>query len=273
MKIIREEVSTGGKSRTPREEIKPLITGDRGAEPEQYVDASPSEDWPWNVDPTVRTWDVQLASVKGFVEPFAVLDTEAANETLAGGVATYPFSSEYLPLSDQKDEDGKTIIDVNPSNFDERFAAFTRLHSGFFENGRPRWGGTKITTALKAGDEHFMEEFGERPVSQRPVRLRVVWTDGILNDGAEFIAYLSDATAVNDPTVSSDHPIGRHGEWDEIWAVAIFGEEGGEGHTAYEQYVKLAKDHPWIHVYYFPGVTNGLEVAEDMAIAGVPTQA
>jgi hypothetical protein len=54
--------------------------------------------------------------------------------------------------------------------------------------------------------------------------------------------------------------------------VAIFGEEGGAGHAAYEQYVKLAKDHPWIHPYYFAGVTNGLEVAEDMATAGVPTQ-
>ncbi len=273
MKIERTEPNTGGPNRTRREEIRPLLTGTRGFEPEQYPDCSPSEGWPWKARPEINTWTVQLASMKGFTVPFAALDTEAANEKEAGGVATYPFSDVYLPLSNKKDEDGELIIDVNPSNFDQRIKEFIQLHSQNFENGLPRYGGTVLMEALVAGDEHFMEEFGEKPLAKRPGRGRVIWTDGLLTDIEQVMAYMAQAKAVDDPTASDVTPVGRHGDWDEVIVVAIFGEEGGDGHQAYEQYVQFAKTHPWAHPLYFENVISGDEIAEDMAYAVVPTQA
>ena len=64
--------------------------------------------------------------------------------------------------------------------------------------------------------------------------------------------------------------LGQHGEWDEAWIVAIYGEEGGESRQAYEQYVEIARDHPWIHPVYFSNVMNPDETAEDIAYLAVP---
>jgi hypothetical protein len=128
-------------------------------------------------------------------------------------------------------------------------------------------------TALRAGDAHFMDEFGSKPRDQRPGRGRVIWSDGELADASEFIEYLSQATAVDDPAASTVTPVGRHGEWDEVIVIAIFGEEGGDGHAAYEQYVEFARKHPWVHPLYFADVVSGPEVAEDMALAVVPVNA
>jgi hypothetical protein len=272
MKIERTEESTGGNLRTKREEIAPLFDGKGEVEPEQYLDCSPSEGWPWDSDPTITTWRLQLASVKGYLVPFGQLDSQAGHEAGGGGIATYPFSDRYLPLSDQEDDEGEIIIDVNGTNFDQRLRYFMELHSQFFENGIPTRGGTVIMSAIDAGDEHFMDEFGDRARDARPTRLRAVWTDGLLRDAKRFQDYLRQAQAATSQ-VSNVTKVGRHGEWDEVWAIAIFGDEGGDGHKAYLQYVELAKDHPWIHPYYFEGVKNPDEISEDMAIASVPTAA
>jgi hypothetical protein len=279
MIITRSTPDTGGPDRTPRTEIKPLITGKREVNPEAYPDCSPSEAWAWKSNPAMNTWSVQMPSLKGFAKPFAMLDSQAGttDAASAGGIEMWPFSSEYLPWSDKEDEDGETIIDANPDNWDDRMAYFVKLHRSFFDkNGLPEYGGTEIMEAVTASDRHFAgpgSEFGSRPVKQRPLRVRLAATDGLLNDKEAFIAYLSQATPVQDPTVSATTVIGQHGEWDEIWIIAIFGEEGGEGHAAYNDYVKLAQDHPWIYPLYFENVTNSDEAAEDLAIAGVPEEA
>jgi hypothetical protein len=284
MQIVRTEPDSGGPSRTNRQEMAPLFDGkDAQIEPEQYVDVSPSEAWPWDSNPSVSTWSVQIPSVKGITEPFAVMDSQAATEQTragaagaaeaAGGVATYPFSSQYLPLSDQRDDEGDLIIDVNPGNFDTRWAHFLAMYPRFFEHGLPTHGGTAIMTAVSAGDEHFMDEFGARPRDQRPTRARIAHTDGLLADEAEFRRYLSQAKPVSDPGTSTVTPLGSHGEWNEAWVIAIYGEEGGDGHKAYEQYVALAKDHPWVHPVYFASVMSADETTEDLAYLAVPTAA
>lgn len=270
MQIVRTETPTGGPNRTPRHEITSLFTGPRGVEPEQYPDCSQSTGWSWRHSPSTTTWTVQLGSMKGFLVPFAQLDSQAGKEKGGGGIATYPFNHQYLPLSDKKDEDGEVIIDLNPDNCDERLAYFMKLYPQYFQDGIPAAGGTEIMSAIAAGDEHFMEEFGEKPRGERPIRARVVWTDGELTDAAEFQAYLAQATA---GTTDADRGLGVHGEWDEAWAVAIFGEEDGGGHAAYQQYLGLAETHPWVHAYYFENVKNDAEVSEDMALAVVPTRA
>jgi hypothetical protein len=268
MQIVRTEVPTGGPNRTRREEIVPLNTGKREVEPECYLDCSQSEGWPWDSNPAVCTWDVQAEAARQFLVPFEALDSQAADEQAGGsdekgGVYFYPFSNVFQPVG-EGDGDG----DLNSSNWDRKMTAFARKY--FDGNGKPQ-GGTEIMAAIRAGDAHFMDEFGpggenEAPRAARPVRARVVWTDGALTDAAAFRSYLAQA-------VPGAGGYGSHGEWDEVWAVAIIGEEGGGGHAAYDQYVTLAKDHPWIHPYYFEAVANPAEVAEDMALAVVPVKA
>ena len=263
MLIVRTEAPTGAPNRTKREDIVPLLTGTREAEPEMYLDCSESEGWPWESNPNVCTWDVQIEAVRNFIAPFEVLAAQAAEEQAdgsdsVGGVYCYPFSNIFQPLG-HGDDDG----DLNSSNFDRKMDAFAKRF--FDQYGKPR-GGTEIMKAIRAGDRHFMAEFGDEPRHERPVRARVVWTDGVLTDAAAFRGYLQQATA-------SREGFGSHGDWDEVWAVAVVGEPGGGGQGAYDQYVALSKRHPWIHAYYFEGVVNPAEIAEDMAIAVVPTNA
>ena len=263
MQIVRTEQPTGTENRTRREEIVPLITGTREAEPEMYLDCSESEGWPWDSNPSACTWDIQIEAVRNFISPFEALDSQAADEQSGGddekgGVYAYPFSNNFLPLGHGSD-DG----DLNSSNFDKKVGEFIKKY--FSQEGKPR-GGTEIMTAIRAGDKHYLGEFGDEPRGERPVRARVVWTDGALNDADAFQAYLGQATL-------SDEGFGSHGDWDEVWAVAIAGEAAGGGKEAYDQYVELSRNHPWIHAYYFEGVVNPAEIAEDMAVAVVPTQA
>jgi hypothetical protein len=263
MQIVRTEQPTGTGNRTRREEIVPLLTGTREAEPEMYLDCSESEGWAWDSNPNASTWDIQLEAVKNFIAPFEVLDSQAAEEQSGGddekgGVYCYPFSNNFQPIG-HGDDDG----DLNSTNFDRKIGDFIKKY--FDRQGKPR-GGTEIMTAIRAGDKHFLGEFRDEPRNERPVRARVVWTDGALNDADAFRAYLGQATP-------SDEGFGSHGEWDEVWAVAISGEAGGGGKEAYDQYLELSKNHPWIHAYYFEGVVNPAEIAEDMAVAVVPTQA
>lgn len=264
MQIVRTEQETGGPNRTKREEIVPLNTGQREVEPEQYLDISESEGWAWDSNPSLNTWSVQINAVRGFIVPFEGLDSQAATEQAGGddekgGIYTYPFNHQFCPIG-EGDDDG----DLNSSNFDEKMTAFRRTYFGGADH--PVNGGTNIMEAVKAGDDHFLDEFGSDPRDERPVRARVVWTDGALRDSDAFQRYLAQAS-------TTPEGYGRHGEWDETWAIAIIGEEGGGGHAAFEQYQQIAKNHPWIHAYYFENVVNPDEIAEDMAVAVVPTKA
>ena len=276
MQITRTEPTTGGENRTDREEMKPLFDGPSAkTEPEQYTDVSPSLAWWWRSNKKMRTWNVLDPSVKAVTEPFALMDSEAGAEagSGAGGVATYPFSDRYLPLSDKRDSEGDLIIDVNPGNFDERWAHFLALYPDHFEHGLPRWGGTEIMSAIEAGDEHYMDEFPDPASRKGRTRARIVHTDGLLGDEQQFRAYLSMAAPVSAPGTSTVTPLGRHGEWDEAWIIAIYGEEGGDSRDAYEQYAEIARTHPWVHPLYFASVMNSGEASEDIAYVAVPLAA
>lgn len=268
VKITQTETPTGGPNRTRREEIIELNTGPREVEPEVYLDESESEGWSWDSNPAVCTWDIQEEAARQFIGPFEQLDSQAAQEQAGGsdekgGVYFYPFSNRFQPMGDG-DDDG----DLNSANWDRKMTAHKK---DYFKNGKPQ-GGTQIMEAVRAGDRHFFGtkkepgEFYDTPRDQRPVRARVVFTDGALSDAKAFLAYLAQATL-------SPDGYGSHGEWDEVWAVSIIGEEGGGGHEAFLQYQAIAKDHPWVHPYYFENVVNSAEIAEDMALAVVPTRA
>ena len=266
--ITRTETPTGGPNRTRREEIVALNTGPGQVEPEVYLDESESEGWPWESNPNICTWDIQLDALRQLIIPFEQLDSQAATEQAGGddgkgGVYTYPFSNRHQPMG-TGDDDG----DLNSANWDEKIGAHI---ARYFKRGKPR-GGTQIMEAVHVADEHFLKEFpGE---NNRPIRARVVFTDGLLGDADKLRAYLAAGTPAGRYGM---HPGDQRGGWREIWAIAIFGEgqtsEGNPGKEAADQYRLLAKDHPWIHVYNFEQVTNPAEIAEDMALAVVPVQA
>lgn len=266
MQITRTETPTGGPNRTRREEIVPLNTGPRKVEPEVYFDCSESEGWSWESDPSKNTWAIQEEAARQFIVPFEALDSEAETEQADGsdddgGVFFYPFSHVYLMLGDDPD-DG----DLNTANWDRKMTAFKRK---YFKNGSPQ-GGTQIMPAVRAGDKHYLGEFrGEDPRAR--VRARVAFSDGAMSDAEAFMTYLANAKATDEGY--GRHDDGHGGVWDEVWAVCILGEEGGGGHAAYDQYQEIAKNHPWVHAYYFADVVNPAEIAEDMAVAVIPTQA
>jgi hypothetical protein len=264
MQIVRTEVPSGGPARTRREEIVQLLPAESEAEPEVYLDCSESEGWPWDGNPPVCTWEVQVEALRQLIVPFEALDSQAEGEQAEGddshgGLYTYPFSNLFLPLG-KGDDDG----DLNSANFTRKMAAFAVKHFGGASH--PVTGGTQIMEAVKAGDKHYMGEFRKEPRDERPVRLRLVLTDGALQDAPQFQAYPGQAAL-------SPKGYGAHGDWDEVWGIAILGEVEGGGKAAYDQYLALAKDHSWIHAWYFEGVVNPAEIAEDMAVAAIPGQA
>lgn len=257
MQITRDQPPTGTANRTRREEIVPMFTDK--AEAEFYADASQSEGWPWNSNPQVNTFTLQLAAMKVVCGPFALLDPKG------DGVFTYWFNNQYLPMDGDGEED-----DLSPDNFDAKIAAFQRRYPQFFSGGIPIAGGTEISGTLDHADRRFLKEFPDP--NNRPPRARIAFTDGLLNDGPRFQRYLAQATASTADPKMGVHGTGDH-QWSEKWAVAILGEKGGGGEEAYEQYQAIQKEHPWVHPVYFEGVHNPDEIGEDMAYMTVPTAA
>ncbi len=66
--------------------------------------------------------------------------------------------------------------------------------------------------AVRAADKRYLGEFPDT-VGDRRVRGRVLWTDGELQDAAEFTAYLADARLGTVPDV--DQGLGVRKDWDE----------------------------------------------------------
>lgn len=284
MTITRDQPASGGPERTERSEITALVRRQElaplniEAEPEDYLDASPSMMWPWKSNAGMCTWDIALGVLTEGLGPFAAMDSQASHEEAGGGVFCYPFSDTYLQMGENAD-DG----DLNPKNVKEKVAAWIRRHWGRKATGpHPERGGTRIMSAIKAADDHFClgddAEFADRAIADRPLRIRRVLTDGILQDAAEFIAYLSQARLYVPPPklpFAEDAPAwGDHGEWREVWAIAILGEDSdGAAKAAYDQYMNLKARFPWIHPYFFQKVSAVGEIAEDFAMATVPQDA
>lgn len=264
MQITRTETETGTENRTPREEIVPLFTKQK-VNPEQLIDCSQSQSFPWTTKRGMTTWQIQMPAVKAITVPFTALDSAAEAEagTGAGGTEMWPFAHVHLPWSNKRDTEGELIIDAGPDNFDERFVYFMSLYPQIFQGGAPMAGGTEVMQAVRSSDDHFLDEFGK---NAEEVRARILHTDGLLNDEATFLSYLRKGT------LDQATGFGVHDGWREAWAVVIYGEAGGGGKAAHEQYQAIAADHPWVHPYYFEGVTNPDEIAEDIAIATIPTR-
>lgn len=284
MTIERDQPTTGGPERTERSGISALVREEHlaplgiEAEPEDYLDASPSTMWPWKSNPGICTWDIEKQVLIQGLGPFAALDSQAAHEEAGGGVFCYPFSAQYLQMGKNAD-DG----DLNPRNVEQKLDEWVKRHWGRHATGpHPEYGGTQIMSAIQAADERFFygdeAEFRDRPFAARPLRIRRLLTDGALQDEGDFIEYLESATLFTPPPQLDLGPTppawGNHAEWLEVWGVAILGEDAdGKAKEAYQRYVSLRERFPWIHPYFFQKVSAVGEIVEDFAVATVPQAA
>lgn len=284
MTITRDQPKTGGPERTERSEIVPLVREEHleplgiEAEPEDYLDASPSTMWAWKSNPAICTWDIERQVLIEGLGPFAAMDSQAAHEEGGGGVFCYPFSNKYLQMGKNAD-DG----DLRPENAEQKLREWVQRHWGRNATGpHPEFGGTQIMSAIQAADKRYFfgdeAEFRDRPFKERPLRVRRVLTDGALQDEDDFIRYLESASLYVPPAELNLGPNppawGNHGEWLEVWAVAILGEDAdGKAKAAYQQYLSLRERFPWIHPYFFQKISAVGEIVEDFAVATVPQAA
>jgi hypothetical protein len=251
MHIVRDEPDTGGASRTPRAQIEPVFgTGDE-VEPDMAIDASSSEGWPDSLAPGVTTWEVQIEAARQFVINAAALDSQAAAEQVGGdddkGGVYSAFFNQGLVKIGKGDDDG----DLNETNFHGKVSAI-RVRTQEGDMVPLPYGATSIMPTITYLDGHYLDEFGDRPVAERPKRARAVWTDGAMKDYQEFGRRLAE-----------DHT----DKWpQEEWFVAILG-QGDDHDETLQLYQRIAKDHPHLHIYSFDQVSNPKEIAEDMTIA------
>jgi hypothetical protein len=263
MQIVRTEAVTGGENRTPREEIVPVFSEADEVEPDILFDCSDSESWEIAEGSATARWPVQMEAIRQLVAAAEQLDSQAAAEQAGGddekgGLYAAGFNHELVKVGvagkydlryaagRPEDDEG----DLNSTNFEEKISAL-RTSRG---NPVPS-GGTQIMQSVTYLDAHYLGEFGDRPVAQRPKRARVVFTDGELKDAREFGQRLQQDNS---------------GHWpEEDWFIAILG-HGAEHDSTLVQYQQITEQHKNVHVYSFEEVTNPAEIAEDMAVAVLP---
>lgn len=257
--IERSEPVTGGPSRTPRDRIEPVFSENDEVEPDAAIDASSSEGWDGSSSPepgSGPTWDIQMEAFRQFVGAAESLDSQAEGEQAEGsdekGGIYSAFFNQSLVRIGQGDDDG----DLNLSNFKRKVEAIRVTDQDGNTVPLP-YGGTNIMATISYLDEHYLDEFGDKPVTQRPKRARTVWTDGAMSDWRQFGKRLAE-----------DHS----DKWpEEHWFVAIFG-YGKPHDETLALYNQVAAKHSNVHVYSFDAVTNAAEVAEDMAVAVLSTK-
>jgi hypothetical protein len=254
MQIVRTEPQTGGPSRTPREHIEPVFTDSDEVEPDAAIDASSSEGWTGSAAPggDTTTWAVQMEALRQFIAAAEQLDSQAAGEQAGGsdekGGIYSAFFNHGLVKIGQGDNDG----DLNSTNMERKVSAIKVRELDTGDMVSLPYGGTVIMPTIRYLDQHYLDEFGDDPVGQRPKRARTVWTDGAMKDWRDFGERLAE-----------DHSA----QWpQEEWFIAIFG-YGADHDLTLGLYNEIAEKHHNVHVYSFDGVTNPAEIAEDVAIA------
>jgi len=102
------------------------------------------------------------------VETLGREDSQASHEASGGGLRTVTFAGGRAA----------DIDDLNPANLRTKWAQI-------------KWaGGTRIMPGWSKLFETYMEEFGNRPVAQRPILMALVITDGDADDHDAFAAEL-----------------------------------------------------------------------------------
>ena len=181
--VSEATAGTGGPNRTPRDQIRPVVSANRKKEPVLLLDLSTSMNW-GAADEYGPEWPdassrraIVIEALHGLVRVLEREDTEAAAEQAGGsdergGLMTHGFANRHVEIGD-----------LNSSNLQRRLNEI-------------RWGGkTYIMPAWKAALADYDEEFGDRDPDEQPVLLTLVVTDGEADDWREFEPILEKATA------------------------------------------------------------------------------
>lgn len=257
--IERSEPTTGGPKRTPRDRIEPVFGATDEVEPDAALDGSSSEGWENSsaeAQGSPTTWSVQMEAFRQFVVAAESLDSQEKAEQAGGsdekgGIYSVFFNQGLVKIG-EGDDDG----DLNSTNMQHKISAI-RVPDQYGNLVPLPYGGTNIMPAIRYLDGHYMDEFGDRPVAERPKRARSVWTDGAAKDWRDFGRRLEE-----------DHS----DKWpQEEWFVAIFG-YGKDHDRTVALYSQVAEKHRNVHVYSFDSVTNPAEIAEDMSVAVLATK-
>ena len=239
--VSEAPAATGGPNRTPRDQIRPVVSANRKKEPVLLLDLSTSMNW-GAADEYGPEWPdagsrraIVIEALHGLVRVLEREDSEAAAEQAdgsdeLGGLMTHGFANGHIEIGD-----------LNTSNLERRL------------NSIP-WGGrTYIMPAWRAALADYDEEFGDRDPDEQPVMEVLVLTDGEADDWMEFEPVLEKATAKR------------------VFVVAIVGsgpkhdatlqayQEGARKNQAQD---KFGKSH--VNVVSFDSVTDPEEIAADL---------
>lgn len=241
----RQERQTGGDNRTPRSEITTVLKKNRKYEIRFFGDKSGSMDWSAR-DENNRGEDyphpnsrraIFLAAFPLLVKALAAKDSMAAKEQKGGsdekgGLLSYMYSGKPQELGD-----------VNESNLARRLDSI-------------QWGGgTYVMPAVKLADKKTQAEFEEDSEEEGTLTLLDVFlTDGAAEDWHELHDYFSK-------NISADH----------VAVVGIIG-HGDIALKVFNDYNDLSDQlaasdefgHRHMEVVSFDGVTNPIELAEDL---------
>lgn len=156
-------------------DLNPIVKQGVEIEPMFLIDTTGSMAAPNMLGSNVERRDVLKEAMGAIVARLAELDSQAAAEQAAaedddeGGVMTYSFA----------DGGATKIGDLRPDNWESEW-------------GKIRWGGyTEIMPGWTALQEGYVDEFGDRPVTDRPHLAAVIFTDGEARDSQAFEAQIA----------------------------------------------------------------------------------
>jgi hypothetical protein len=223
---IQETPVTGLPGRTPRESIEAPLTGGREIEPALLLDVSSSNEEAAGPDSDMTKHQLVEVALPLLVGSMEGDDSQAKNEESGGGVRGFAFSDRNA---------AQDLDDLNTARIKEQLKAI-------------RWGGmTYAMDAVRMAEAAYQEEFGDRPLRNRPALELAILTDGMLNDADEFEAWVAQA----DETC--------------VICAAIIGY--GTGHDrAVEHYQKIAKGNKFVTVDALTGVSDPTEIAFDLRL-------
>ena len=232
---------TGGPNRTPRSEIRPVVSANRKKEPVLLLDLSTSMNWgaadeygPEWPDPGSRR-AIVVEALHGLVRVLELQDSEAAAEQAggsdeAGGLMAHGFATRHVEIGD-----------LNSSNLERRLSDI-------------KWGGkTYVMPAWRAALADFDEEFGDRDPDEQPVMLTLVVTDGEADDWQDFEPVLEKATVKRVFVVA----IVGHGRKHDATLAAY--QQAARKNAAHDKFGKVH-----VEVVSFDAVTDPEEIALDL---------
>jgi hypothetical protein len=135
-----------------------------GKEPMLLLDVTGSMNYAVSATSQTPRRIVIQEAISIVVERLAQEDSEAANEEHGGGLRTVTFANGIA----------RDLEDLNPNNLRQKWERIV-------------WdGGTLIMPGWNKLIEVYADEFGDRPVSQRPKLLALIITDGEARDFDKF---------------------------------------------------------------------------------------